>query len=67
MANLQIQTCDECRKESPRLLNLENRLYCSRDCYLVACKRLFDSMWFDKLKNHPQIVTVKQKKFTIVA
>ena len=67
MANLTIQTCDECRKEARRLLKIDNHLYCSRDCYLTACKRLFDSMWFQELKKQSESVPPKQQPLSIVA
>ena len=41
--------CDECKRVSPRPVDLDGGTYCSRECYLQFCKRKFDSLWFEIL------------------
>jgi len=50
MATLTITVCDECRKEARRLIKIGDGVYCSRECYLAVCKRVFDSNWMEALK-----------------
>jgi|GEM_PF-4330404 len=49
MATLWISVCDECGREARRLIEMDHRLYCSRECYVTACKRLFDERWLTAL------------------
>lgn len=50
MGKTTIRVCDECRKEARRLIKIGDGLYCSRECYLAMCKRVFDSNWMEALK-----------------
>jgi len=50
MATLTIVLCDECGREARRVVEIDGRLYCGRECYLTACKRLFDRRWFETLR-----------------
>lgn len=64
MATLTVLSCDECGKETRRVVEIEDHLYCSRDCYLTACKRYFDQRWFEMLRTgesdlKPKVVTPK--------
>ena len=51
MATLTFTVCDECRKETKRLIRIDHSHYCCRDCYLAACKRLFDLHWLAMLED----------------
>ena len=62
MATLTFQACDECGDRGPRLVELDNRIYCSRDCYLTACKRIFDARWMDLLKSSEKDESVTKTK-----
>ena len=63
MANISYQACDECGDRGSRLIELDNRIYCSRDCYLMACKRIFDSRWMELLKaSEEKEVETKSKR-----
>jgi hypothetical protein len=62
MATVNFQACDECGDGGPRLVELDNRIYCSRDCYLTACKRIFDARWMELLKSSEKTSTSTKAK-----
>jgi hypothetical protein len=44
------EACDECGARGRKLLDIDNHVYCSRECYLDFCKRKFDVRWMELLK-----------------
>jgi hypothetical protein len=46
------RVCAECQAISHKSLEVDGRLYCSRDCYLAFCKRVFDAKWIEMLAHH---------------
>ena len=63
MASITYQACDECGDRGTRLIELDGRIYCSRDCYLIACKRIFDARWIELLKaSEKKDVETKSRK-----
>jgi hypothetical protein len=67
MATITYQACDECSDRGPRLIELNNRLYCSRECYLRACKRIFDSRWLEMLNHSKDKETETESKKVLLS
>jgi len=49
MAMVSFLACDECGQAVRKSVDLDGRVYCSRDCYLKYCKRVFDMRWMKML------------------
>ena len=67
MATVTKRVCDECGKEGRRLIELDQRLYCSRNCFLSVCKRRFDGLWMQQLQTTQSPLPVKLRKVFEVA
>ncbi|MCI0411960.1 hypothetical protein L0222_04055 [bacterium] len=65
MATLTIMVCDECGKEARRLIEINHGVYCSRECYLTFCKRLFDLRWIQALRSSQTPEAIRKSKTRI--
>jgi hypothetical protein len=65
MATLTVSVCDECGKEARRLIEINHGVYCSRECYLSFCKRLFDFHWIQALRPSLPPEAIRKSKIRI--